>query len=549
MPGKQQTKSGRSSVTAGADTAGAPAAEELAEMLQQAVQLHQAGQLQGAEEIYQRILEQAGDHADTSYLLGTLNLQQGRSDLAVPLLQKALAHNPANATARNNLGVALKGLGRFSEAIEAYKAALDQEPGNASALNNMGVAHMGLDEAHEAEACFRRALEIKPDYVEAHNNLGRALEARGDLQAAAAAYQQAIALMPGCGEAHLALASLGPVQPRHVQAMEALYEGSSSPELNNAQRIYLAFALGKALEDAGDYDRAFAFFHEGNRLYRAANPFDLASQAGHFSSMQEIFDADFLAGGKTGGTAAAADDAGDHPMPIFVIGMPRSGTSLVEQILASHPQVHGAGERLYLHDECAREAGAAGQGLPEGIAAFDDQAFRRIAGAYLERLKRHAPGARRIVDKMPQNYLYVGVIARAFPGATIIHCRRGAMDTCLSLYKRFFASPNPWAYDLAELGGYYRLYEKMMAHWHELLPGRIFDIAYEDLVADPEAGIRRLLDHSGLAYDPACLEFHKTERVVTTASAAQVRQPIYKGSVGAWKHYKKHLAALKEALK
>ncbi|MCH8861509.1 MAG: sulfotransferase [Proteobacteria bacterium] len=520
--------------------------EELAAMLQQALGLHQAGQLQGAEDIYQRILGRAANHPDTNYLLGTLYLQQGQNEKAALLLQKALDGTPGNATARINLGIALKGLGRFREAIDAYKAVLDQEPGNDAALNNLGVAHMGLDEAEEAETCFDRALRAQPDNVGAANNLGRAREALGDMEGAATAYRQAVKLMPDCGEAHLALASMGPVPDAHLQELQGLYD---DPGADASQRLYLAFALGKALEDAGDYDKAFEYFSEGNRLHHAANPFDLANQAGYFSRLREIFTGAFMAGGEASDGKSAIPDAGEEPAPIFIVGMPRSGTSLVEQILASHGEVHGAGERPYLHDECRREAAAAGQDLPGAISAFDDAAFRRIAGGYLQHLKSQAPDARCITDKMPQNFLYVGLIARAFPGAKIIHCRRDPMDTCLSIYKRFFTSPNPWAYDLASLGGYYRLYEKMMAHWQALLPGRMFDIAYEDLVEDPETGIRGLLEHCNLPFDPACLEFHKTRRVVTTASAAQVRQPMYKGSVGAWKRYEKHLGPLREALK
>ncbi len=529
-----------------ASAAVASTPEELAAMLQQAVGFHQAGQLQKAEEIYRRILGLAADHPDTNYLLGTLYLQQGQNEKAALLLQKALNGTPDNATARINLGIALKGLGRFREAIDAYKAVLDQEPGNDAALNNMGVAHMGLDEAGEAETCFRRVLQAQPDNVGAANNLGRACEALGDMEGAATAYRQAVKLMPDCGEAHLALASMGPVQAGHLRDMQGLYD---DPGADATQRLYLAFALGKALEDAGDYDKAFEYFSEGNRLHHAANPFDLANQAGYFSRLREIFTGAFLAGVEASDDKGAGNDREEAPAPIFIVGMPRSGTSLVEQILASHGEVYGAGERPYLHDECRREAAAVGQDLPEAIGAFDDATFRRIAGGYLQRLKSQAPDAPCITDKMPQNFLYVGLIARAFPGAKIIHCRRDALDTCLSIYKRFFTSPNPWAYDLAALGGYYRLYEKMMAHWHGLLPGRMFDIAYEDLVADPEAGIRGLLEHCRLPFDPACLEFHKTRRVVTTASAAQVRQPIYKGSVGAWKRYEKHLGPLQEALK
>ena len=403
-----------------------------------------------------------------------------------------------------------------------------------------GGVNCQIEIHHQRQIRSRKALDPENLHV------SQILQALGNMEGAATAYSQAIALMPDCGEAHLALASMGPVKDAHLQDMQGLYD---NPGLDASQRLYLAFALGKALEDAGDYDKAFEYFSEGNRLHHAANPFDLANQAGYFSRLQEIFTGAFLAGVETPAVEGAIPDTGEEPAPIFIVGMPRSGTSLVEQILASQGEVYGAGERPYLHDECRREAAAVGQDLPEAISAFDDAAFRRIAGGYLQRLKSQAPDARCITDKMPQNFLYVGLIARAFPGAKIIHCRRGAMDTCASIYKRFFTSPNPWAYDLAALGGYYRLYEEIMAHWHELLPGRMFDIAYEDLVEEPETGIRGLLEHCNLAFDPACLEFHKTRRVVTTASATQVRQPIYKGSVGSWKHYEKHLGPLQEALK
>ncbi|MDD9878182.1 MAG: TAXI family TRAP transporter solute-binding subunit [Magnetovibrio sp.] len=293
--------------------------------------------------------------------------------------------------------------------------------------------------------------------------------------------------------------------------------------------------MGKALEDRGAYDDAFEMFAAGNALKRPTLDYDLGADRDLMRRIREVFTPDLL-GRRLGG--------GDPDrLAIFILGIPRSGTSLVEQIVASHPDVAGAGELMFL-----TEISGGPDAFPANIPGLDADAFRRLGGAYLDRLRARAPAAARVTDKMPQNFLYVGLIALILPNARIVHCRRTPEDTCLSLYKTLFTDRLDFAYDLGELGAFHGLYAELMAHWRAVLPDAMLELHYEDLIADQAAETRRLLDYLELPWDDACLDFHRTERRVATASSVQVRQGLYSGSVEAWRRYEAHLDPLRAAL-
>ncbi|MGB1548696.1 MAG: sulfotransferase family protein, partial [Alphaproteobacteria bacterium] len=294
---------------------------------------------------------------------------------------------------------------------------------------------------------------------------------------------------------------------------------------SDGRTIPFCFALGKAYEDCEDYDRAFNYYTRGNKLKRAELAFDIV----------ETFSKPFL--------KKEADRGFDSEVPIFILGMPRSGTSLVEQILASHSEVHGGGERA----EWMRLVRGI-DSFPDGVRDFGPEDFARLGENYVEALRKLAPEAARITDKLPHNFLHVGLIHLALPKAKILHCVRNPVDTCLSCYKHLFDSELSFAYDLDELGRYYRLYERLMHHWRAVLPGRMLDVPYEELVADQETLSRRILDFCELPWEPACLDFHKTDRRVQTASVAQVRQPIYTTAVRRWRKYEHRIAPLLAAL-
>jgi hypothetical protein len=321
----------------------------------------------------------------------------------------------------------------------------------------------------------------------------------------------------------------------HLRAMQELAQDIGS--LDEGEQIDLNFALSKALADVGDKDQSFQRLLTANALKRRRTFYDEAADIGFLERMQTAF---------TGQMMRNNEGAGEpSPAPAFILGMPRSGTTLAEQILASHPKVFGAGEI----PDFARALAAIGPvsplRAPEAALQMSREQWRRLGAAYLGNIRARAPAAERIVNKMPDNFRFVGLIHLALPNARIIHVRRDPIDTCLSCFSKQFAGNLPYSYDLAELGRYYRAYEALMAHWRRVLPqGAMLEVRYEEIVADLEGQARRILAYCGLAWDANCLDFHRTERPVHTASVAQVRQPIYKSSVQRWRPYERFLGPL-----
>jgi hypothetical protein len=323
--------------------------------------------------------------------------------------------------------------------------------------------------------------------------------------------------------------------------MEELALENSSPDMD--ERIYAHFALGQALADIEDYERSFRHLSQGNALKRKQSGYDEAKVLGDLERVRATCTSEFLARHYGCGHPS--------PVPVFVVGMPRSGTTLVEQILASHRDVHGAGEIYDFELAVADLGGMAALALhrPEIVAQMSGEEFRRLGTNYLQRIQAAAPSARRIVNKMTENFRFAGLIALALPNARIIHVRRDPVDTCVSCFSPLFMENLLYTYDLSELGRYYRAYEASVNHWRDVLPqGVMIDVQYEDVVADLEGQGRRILDHCGLEWDARCLDFHRNERSVRTASVAQVRRPLYKSSVGRWRRYEAFLEPLLAAL-
>jgi tetratricopeptide (TPR) repeat protein len=462
----------------------------------------------------------------------------GRLHEAIALYERILSFKDLPVI-RNNLGHALAELGKFDAAIIEYRRAVELKPDYPEALCNWGAALASLDRTHEAEEKYREAIAADAGFAGAHHNLGVILKEAGRLDEATDSAKRAIHFAPRNTAYYEQLAALRPFAAgdRYINALENLAKDLAA--LSEAEQTHLHFALARAYDDTGRFDAAFAQLLAGNRLKRRHADYDEAAALGCMTRVRELFSADFIARHRGAGRSSA--------LPIFIVGMPRSGTTLIEQILASHPEVFGAGE-LTSFDQAA---GALISTLPES-PPFPDMAlslsgkhFRALAETYLGKLVQRAPDAARIVDKMPGNFLFAGLIHLALPNAVIIHAMRDPIDTCVSCFSTLFACGQGHTYDLAELGRYYRHYRALMAHWRSVLPpGRIIDVRYEDLVGDVEGVARRLLAHCSLAWDPRCLDFHRTERVVRTASATQVRRSIYQSSVGRWRKYKEFLGPL-----
>jgi tetratricopeptide (TPR) repeat protein len=490
---------------------------------------------------YERALELNPGHGNAHNNLGIALVALGRTADAIVHYERALELNPADAKAHSNLGIALAAQGRAAEAIAHYEEALALNPEFADAHNNLGITLKDQDRTDEAMVHYERALAIDPNHAEALNNVGNVFKERGRFEEAMAHYERAIAIQPSYAEAHY---NRSEIQRFHrgdsdMAALEALVDRADLPP-NKA--LYAHFALAKAFDDTGDYVRAFDHMREGNALKRAQIDYDEPAVLALFERISATFDRSLI---------ESFREAGDpSSIPVFVLGMPRSGSTLIEQILASHPQIHGAGELMHLE----RTVGALAAGdppvpYPECVPAMDATALRELGRDYLTHLRAVSSDKVRIVDKLPGNFLSIGLIRLILPNARIIHSMRDPMDTCVSCYSRLFTSGLYYTYDLAELGRYCRSYLELMDHWRSVLPpDAMLDVSYEAVVDDLQGQARRLIDYCGLPWDNRCIAFHKTDRPVKTASAVQVRQPLSRGSLQRWRKYEAGLVPLQEAL-
>jgi len=487
---------------------------------------------------YRKAIDINPDYAKAHNNLGTVLSELGRQDDALAHFSKAIDIKPEYAEAHSNLGTALKELGRQDDALAHYRKAIDIKPEYAEAHSNLGIVLSELGRQDDAVAHFRKAIEIDPDYAKAHSNLGTALSELGRLEEGVAHYRKAIEINPDFAEAHRHL-TFSKTYSKYDDDIRVMEEIFAQPDIPDEQIMHLAFGLGKSFEDLHQYEKAFEFFAKGNAIKRRTFSFKIKTWDAHFEKLKETFDGSLF--DRHLGVGCRDET------PIFVLGMPRSGTTLIEQILASHPDVHAAGELDTLSKTISSLFDE--KNYSRNITDADGDVFGRMGSEYIQEIRKKSKEATFITDKMPHNFIHVGMIKLMLPNAKIIHCKRCPKDTCLSIFKTYFANvDHTYAYDQNELGQYYNLYLELMEHWHDVLPGFIHEIQYEDVVSDQEAQTRALLAHCDLEWDDACLSFYKTDRPVKTASAAQVRQPIYKGSVQSWKRYETQLAPLLEAL-
>lgn len=562
-----------------------------------------------AEACQQRAIALDPNFAPSLNNLGSIRRERKDKAAALDWYRKAATANPNYLEPLSNLGALLLEEDRIDEAAEALEKALGLNPNFAEAVCNMGGVHLAREDYDSAMNCFKRAAELRPAYLEAQLGIAKTFQAADHPQEAEAAAQAALrindssakahALLAGilaeasrAGEAELeylraqeldpeceeALLGLGhlcvengdseraellfntalQIRPdnisariqhiqakkvtpdsEHFKALLALQE--SGTPLSDNRKMALHFALGKCYEDIKEYDLAFPHFLEGCRMKRQRLHYDAEAMTREFASFIDIFSKDYIDSLRGSGDPSAT--------PIFVLGMPRSGTTLTEQIIASHPDVFGAGELPELLRISRRKTRPDVNNYPDNLRHLDADTLQAWGTEYVTAIRQRAPAARRITDKMPANFFAVPLIHMMLPNAKIIHVNRNPVDTCVSCFARQFHRKQEHTYDLAELGRYYVDYAKLMAHWRKVLPdGAFLDIQYEDIVADQESQARKLLDFCGLEWNDACLDFHKTQRQVRTASLTQVRQPIYNSSVERWRKYKKFLGPLLDEL-
>jgi len=539
-------------------------------LLQEAFRAHQAGKLADAERLYRELLALEPNDFDTCNLLGILYLESSRPGDAVPLFMSSAALRPTDGRVQYNLGLAYKNLsdsvsaarhflravellpddvdahvalanmqrlgGTLDLAVGSYRTGLALAPDNtgakqglSAALNQMGVEKNKAGDAEDAIELMQESVDLDPGNADALMNLGIIYEQVGRTDDALAAIRSAIEAKPDFANAYYQLAHLldHNVSEHDIQTMETLF---GNVDANARDRGRLAYGIGKALEKRGDYAKEFDWLREAHRIMAKEDPFNPETQTEFVDKLIEQYSKPLA--------VPAADGVPGAEKLIFVMGMPRSGTTLTEQILASHPLVFGAGESPVLGEIAVRVHGK----------MDDASAMLALASRLVTAMHKRSNGPAYVVDTSPTNFLHVGLLAGLLPKAKIIHCVRNPLDTCLSIYQHPLSKAHSYAHDFGDLATYYLNYRRLMDHWHSLLPGSIYDMVYETTVAELEPSVRALLANCELPYDEACVEFHRTNRVIKTPSASQVRKPIYSTSVHRWRRYAEQLRPLRDAL-
>jgi len=470
-----------------------------------ALKQHRSGHLDHAEKLYRQVLAQSPDHPRCLHLLGLIAHQKGNSEHAVELIGRSVLADPSDAEAHNNMGNALRRLGRVDEAIASYE----------------------------------KAIERAADFAGAYSNLGLTLRQQGDFGGAAKQFREALKRAPDLAEAWSGLARTGRMtfhgeEPGQAEAVLA------TGKLSHSDQRHLHYALGKHYDDAGEWDRAFPHFKAANDLRETA-----AITEGPVRLMASMV-SEF--GDPGAATLPKIEPKPGDPVPVFIFGMPRSGTTLVEQILASHPWVDGGGETNSVEAAISRLAPKLLDGKGPKISDLTEDALGDLRRSFLECFPSREASIFYVTDKSPFNFIYFPLIAAAFPEARFVHCRRDPLDTCLSIYFTDFKQGRAFTTDLEAIGTFYREYQNTVTFWEGAFPGRINRFEYEAVVNDQEAETRRLLDACDLPWDDACLNFFDTKRQVSTPSDWQVRLPIFSSSRGRWRHYQDFLAPLIKTL-
>ena len=512
---------------------------QLLQLLQQGMGLQREGQFLEAEHCYQTVLVNAPDMPEANNLMGTIAIEAKDHGVAVEYFDKAIKASPRDPMIRHNMASALISLNDYHDAIPHLRRALDLKHGQietvallADCYNRMGRGKEALQFATKALGMNETNVMARIAFAEALINLGRMDQAEPFIKAT-------IAKRIAVPHSYQSLASARKFSATAPELI-AIHQELEKTEFKDEQNSPLHFAAAKMSNDAKLYDEAMEHFKKAKE--KQAFGYDSNRYEKRVDNFIDLFSSFFLSTRKNFGDPSAK--------PVFIVGMPRSGTTLTEQIISSHPAVTGAGELT----ELASIARMLGDNprmitrLSEKLMKLTPEESRAKAQIYLKHISLYSHEALRITDKMPHNFEFVGLIALLFPNATIVHCKRDAIDNCLSCYMNAFSDAHAYNADLEKLGRYYRDYNRLMAHWHKVLPGRIFDNQYEILVENQEEQSRKLIAHCGLEWDDACLNYTQNERAVTTISRWQVRQPIYKSSMKRWKPYEKHLGPLITAL-
>ena len=480
------------------------------------------------------------DYAEAYCNLGVTYQEKGDLVSAVNAYKNAIDNDNNYPTAHNNLGKIFLASGEIDSSIEHLECAITLKSDFADAHNNLGSAFLRINKLNDAIKSYKKAIALKPDFAVANNNLGIAYLRTGDPKLASKFFENAITITPGYATAHHNLSGVKVYKEKdkQVSLIESLLIENN---LSQKERIYLNFALAKAYEDLGNHEELFKHLNEGNRIRKKEMSNSIADSEEHNELIKLFFNSNNINNIKL----TYRDSLPIRP--IFIVGMPRSGTSLVEQIISSHHEVYGAGEVNNFHNIIMPIIEK--HAVNENYNLKNDE-FALIRKQYSNSLERFYANEKVITDKWILNFKTIGFILSAFPESKIVHLKRDARATCWSIYKHYFSDEgNRWAYDYQDLARFYKSYVGLMDYWHNLFPGKIYDISYEDLTSNQEKETRNLLKYCDLDWDENCLNFYTNTRAVKTASAVQVRNKMYQGSSDVWRQYSEHLKPLLDALK
>jgi tetratricopeptide (TPR) repeat protein len=494
-----------------------------------------------AEKLTREVLRRNPENVDAMRMLAKLAMQANIFKEAEKLLRRVIELVPALHGTYLDLAQCLREQDKYDEAVEYAKKAIRLRPDKAQSYSVLASLLAAGSRTHEAIEAYKACLEFRKDSSNIYLGYGHVLKTAGKQNEGIKAYKDAIRVKAHNGEAYWSLANLKtyPFSDDEIIEMESILDDK---DLDDENRVHFLFSLAKAYEDQKNYEKAFHYYNEGNTTQRMHISYDPVQTEVLHEDIKKVFTREFLSSKKNLGNP--------DPSPIFIVGLPRSGSTLIEQILSSHSQVDGTSElpdlsKVVMSLNKQRRA----KGYPSAVAELEDEEFYQLGSKYIESTKRVRRGAPYFTDKMPNNFPTIGFLSLFLPNARVINAMRHPLDSCMGCYKQHFARGQTFTYDLMELGEFYLEYHSIMQYWHSVLPGKILDVQYELMVTDQEAQTRRLLEYCGLPWEDACLNFHETDRPVRTASSEQVRQPIYESSLNTWCRYESHLQDLIEILK
>jgi tetratricopeptide (TPR) repeat protein len=501
------------------------------------------GKLLKAEDLCRKFLRANPTHVEAMRLLADIAVQFGVLEDAEYLLQSAAEFEPGNTQAQIDLVAVLRQRQKFPQALKVAERLHKEQPNNPQLKSLYAIEKMQMGDYAGAIELFDQVLASLPGDAVTQTSRGHALKTLGRQQDAIESYRAAITSDPWHGDAYYALSNLKTYR-FSAEEVDQMQSFEQREELGPASRVHFCFALGKAFEDSGDYARSFDFYAHGNRLKRQQSSYDADKMAQDLRAQREFFTGELL--------ASKAGVGCNVPDPIFIVGLPRAGSTLLEQILSSHSQVDGTLELpniLSMAQKLRRQGREGETPYPQLLQGIDDKELVALGQQYIEETRIHRQDAPFFIDKMPNNFRHIGLIKLILPNAKIIDARRHPMACCFSGFKQLFAEGQEFSYDLTDIGRYYSDYVALMDHWEEVAPATVLRVYYESVVENLETQVQRILDYCGLPFEEACLSFYDTDRAVRTASSEQVRQPIYSSGIEQWTHYRPFLKELEEALK